>query len=121
MRLPGSTQLALGKRFLETLMWNHLAVVTNLASIPNKPPGTVPTSATADGKLTLSYALSAAPLTLDLSRFAGSVTARWFDPVNGDLKSIEGSPFPNREKHEFVPPGKNSGGDADWILVLQAK
>jgi Putative collagen-binding domain of a collagenase len=50
---------------------------------------------------------------------AGSTTARWFDPTNGTFTSISGSPFANTGSHSFTPPGNNSAGDADWVLVLQ--
>jgi len=31
---------------------------------------------------------------------------------------IAGSPFSNAGSHVFTPPGVNSAGDGDWVLVL---
>jgi hypothetical protein len=119
MRLPGSTQLAAAKRFLLTQPWHRLGVVTDLARVKDKPTESAPTSATPDGTFALSYALNDAPLTIDLSRFAGPVNAQWFDPARGEAMPVDGSPFPNRDRRDFVPPGKNSDGDLDWVLVLR--
>ncbi|HUA06327.1 MAG TPA: DUF4038 domain-containing protein [Solirubrobacteraceae bacterium] len=58
-------------------------------------------------------------ITVNLAQMAGSTTARWFDPTNGTFTSISGSPFTNSGSHSFTPPGNNSAGDADWVLVLQ--
>lgn len=59
-------------------------------------------------------------VTVDLSKFAGSVTARWYDPTNGSFTAISGSPFTNSGTHNFTPGSNNSAGDKDWVLVLQA-
>jgi hypothetical protein len=42
-------------------------------------------------------------------------------PQSSELRAVEGSPFPNTSSHEFAAPGKNSAGDSDWVLVLEAK
>ena len=120
MRLPGSTQLGTAKRFLETLPWHKMGVVTNLASLKGQAPGTLSTSATADGRSALVYALTQAPVTIDLARFPGPVVARWFDPTGGQIKAAFGSPQPNRGRQDFVPPGMNADGDSDWVLHLES-
>jgi hypothetical protein len=51
---------------------------------------------------------------------AGPVTVRWFDPTNGTYQAISGSPFTNSGSRQFTTPGTNSGGDQDWVLVLEA-
>lgn len=119
MRMPGSTQLAAAKRFLLTQPWHRLGVVTSLASVKDKPAELVPTSAIPDGTFALCYALTENSVIVDLSRFAGPVNAQWFDPARGEAKPIDGSPFPNRDRHDFIPPGKNSDGDLDWVLILK--
>ena len=60
-------------------------------------------------------------MTANLTQFSAPVTARWFDPTTGELKTIAGSPFPNTGAHEFVPPGMNAAGESDWVLVLETK
>jgi hypothetical protein len=55
-----------------------------------------------------------------MSKLASMATARWYDPTNGQYVDIDGSPFANMESKEFTPPGYNSSGDGDWVLVLEA-
>jgi len=38
---------------------------------------------------------------------------------SGKYTPIEGSPFANAGKRNFIPPGNNSDGDGDWVLVLE--
>jgi len=33
---------------------------------------------------------------------------------------VSGSPFANTGSRQFNPPGKNSAGDGDWVLVIEA-
>lgn len=73
-----------------------------------------------DGTLALVYAPSVRTLTINMSKFSGSVSARWYDPTNGQYVAISGSPFSNSGTRSFTPSGRNSAGDADWVLVLTA-
>jgi hypothetical protein len=76
---------------------------------------------TADGTLGVVYTpVLTNDLVVALSKMAGAVTARWFDPSAGTYTAISGSPFANSGTHTFIPPGKNSAGDTDWVLLLQA-
>jgi len=76
---------------------------------------------TADGTLGVVYTpVLTNDLVVALSKMAGSVTARWYDPSAGTYTAISGSPFANSGTHTFIPPGKNSAGDTDWVLLLQA-
>jgi len=76
---------------------------------------------TADGTLGVVYTpVLTNDLVVALSKMAGAVTARWYDPSAGTYTAISGSPFANSGTHTFIPPGKNSAGDTDWVLLLQA-
>ena len=46
----------------------------------------------------------------------GSTTARWFDPTGGGYQGI--GTLPNSGTRGFAPPGANSAGDLDWVLIL---
>jgi hypothetical protein len=81
--------------------------------------GTTPTTYNPDGSLAVSYLMNGGKATVNLARFNGRVTARWFDPANGTYRVISGSPFSNSGSRSFTAPGKNSGGGADWVLVLE--
>ena len=75
---------------------------------------------TPDGTLAIAYIPSSRAVTVDLSTFSGSVTARWYDPTAGTFTSASESPFPNAGSQQFTTPGTNAGGDDDWVLVLEA-
>jgi len=57
-------------------------------------------------------------LTVNMAKFAGPVTAQWFDPTNGTYSKISGSPFANTGRQNFSPSGNNSAGDPDFVLLL---
>jgi len=75
---------------------------------------------TSDGSLVMVYLPTIHTITVDMSKLASMATARWYDPTNGQYVDINGSPFANMESKEFTPPGYNSSGDGDWVLVLEA-
>jgi hypothetical protein len=72
------------------------------------PPGTyVPSTGTESRKLTV-----------DLGRFSGPVTARWYNPTTGRWTIVNDVPLPNRGFHSFDTPGDNGSKCNDWVLVL---
>ena len=75
---------------------------------------------TSDGSLVLAYLPTIRTIKVDMSKLASMTTARWYDPTNGKYTDLDGSPFANRGSKEFTPPGRNSSGDSDWVLVLEA-
>ena len=80
-------------------------------------------AADSDGAMLLAYVPEPRGVRIDLSKFRLPVLARWFDPVNGKFSpAVEGlAEMPNTGVHEFAAPGKNSAGDFDWVLVLDAR
>ena len=112
MRLPGSTQLAQARRFLLTLPWHQLAPATNLFT------GAISAAATAGQRCALAFTTGGQTVTVDLARWSGPATVRWFDPTSGELKAVAASPFTNQGQRELAPPGQNAAGDADWVLVV---
>jgi hypothetical protein len=81
----------------------------------------VTAAGTPDGRLAIAYVPSGRTVTVDLGRFSGSVTARWYDPTAGTFASVAGSPFANSGSQPFTTPGTNAAGDTDWVLVLEAQ
>ena len=75
---------------------------------------------TSDGSLVMAYMPTIRTITVDMSKLASIATARWYDPTNGEYTDIDGSPFANTGSRKFTPPGSNSSGDGDWVLVLEA-
>ncbi|MGZ8982744.1 MAG: apiosidase-like domain-containing protein [Methylotenera sp.] len=131
IHLAGSSQLANAKRFLQSLPWHKLCGISNQASwkdkiaclafpsMAHKLP--VAAAAAPDGTLALYYLLYQKPVTLNMKIFSAPVYASWFDPAGGIEKTIAEAPFTNSGNLEFTPPGKNSDGESDWVLVLQAE
>jgi hypothetical protein len=68
----------------------------------------------------IAYLPSIRTVTINMTKFPGPVTARWFDPSNGTYSSITGSPLPNTGTRSFGPSGNNSDGNGDWVLVLES-
>ncbi len=77
---------------------------------------------TCDGTLGIAYipsAHSTGALTVDMTKFAGTVNARWFDPTTGAYTTI-GSIANTNTAQRFTPPAvSHSDGTNDWVLVLE--
>ncbi len=82
----------------------------------------VAAAATRDGTLLVAYIppAHAGRITVDMTVLKDKVMAYWYDPTNGTTTNISGSPFNNKRKLKFNPPGKNSNGQNDWVLKLVA-
>ena len=75
-----------------------------------------------DGALLVAYVPPAhsGSITVDMRAMAGSSRARWFDPTSGAYTLIA-TDLTNTGSHVFTPPGNNSAGAKDWVLVLQTQ
>jgi collagenase-like protein with putative collagen-binding domain/uncharacterized protein DUF4038 len=73
-----------------------------------------------DGSVSLTFTPVSTTLTVAVSKFNSSVTARWWDPTSGVFTAVSGSPFPNTGVRNFTTPGMNGEGGSDWVLVLAA-
>jgi Protein of unknown function (DUF4038)/Putative collagen-binding domain of a collagenase len=73
---------------------------------------------TRGGRLAIAYLPAGQTITVDLSRMAGRVRARWYDPTSGRFVGVAGSPFHSSGQRSFAPPGANAEGENDWVLVL---
>jgi hypothetical protein len=80
----------------------------------------VSAAATPDGTLLIAYIPPghSGGITVDMTVLKSQVNATWYDPTNGKSTEIAGSPFKNSGPHKFIPDGKNSGGQNDWVLKL---
>jgi hypothetical protein len=128
---PGIIQFSYMKQLFEARKWYdlvpdrpHEVVTAGRGHFSKDDSITTDTYATAartsDGTLAMAYLPSTRRVTVDMSKLSGPVTARWFDPTNAHYTTISGSPFPNSGSRHFTPPGNNSDGDGDWVLVLEA-
>lgn len=72
-----------------------------------------------DGTLAIIYMPTNRTMTVDMSQFASTITARWYDPTNETFAADAASPLSNSGTHNFSHSGTNSAGDSDWVLVLE--
>jgi uncharacterized protein DUF4038/collagenase-like protein with putative collagen-binding domain len=129
---PGVRQLGYWKTLFSAYPWynlvpdqNHTVVTAGYGTF-----GTYDTQVSANdfltaacapkGSLVMAYAPTIRAFTIDMTKLSGPVTARWFDPANGTDTAVSDSPFANTGTRQFTPPGNNSAGDGDWVLVLTA-
>lgn len=57
-------------------------------------------------------------VTIKMDRFKAPVKVRWFDPTSGEFTGAQSAD--NRGTKAFTAPGRNRGGQMDWVLVLGA-
>jgi hypothetical protein len=72
-----------------------------------------------NGSTLIAYVPTQRTLSVDMTKLGGAAVAHWFDPAGGMYQLIAGSPFTNSGTQTFTPPGNNSAGDGDWVLVLE--
>jgi hypothetical protein len=131
MATPGALQTAYVTRLFGSYPWWNLVpdqtkqIVTAGYGTYNGSNGNLPlanyvtTAWIPDGSLAIAYDPAGNTLTVNLAKFNAPVTAGWYDPSNGTFTVIAGSPFANSGTFQFVPNGLNTGGDKDWVLVLE--
>lgn len=74
-----------------------------------------------DRSFGLLYMPSARSVTMNLAQLAGpQVSMQWYDPSNGYLSIVSGSPFPASGMRTFIPVAKNASGHSDWVLILES-
>jgi Protein of unknown function (DUF4038)/Putative collagen-binding domain of a collagenase len=126
----GATQLGYQTRLLTSLPWyqlvpdqNHAVLTAGYGTFTDTGPVHTNDYATAartpDGSVVMVYMPTSRTITIDMSKLAGTVTARWFDPTDGTSTTASGSPFANSGSRQFTPPGANAEGSGDWVLLLQ--
>lgn len=73
-------------------------------------------SKTADGRLAVAYLQDNANISISMSTFAGTMSARWFNPSSNSWESVV-TPIANAGTHSFVKPS----GWQDAVLVLDCQ
>lgn len=123
-RLDAVRQFAL----LKSLPWHRLkpSGLGGMISLVTAGGGTaspqstdyVTAVATPEGDLLLAYIPPAhtGSITVAMTAMAATCRARWFDPTNSAFTAI--GMVANTGTHAFTPPGTNSAGDTDFLLVL---
>jgi hypothetical protein len=113
--------LAYANKDAGSVMSRALGRIRKLSGIGSIPSNTCATAArTSDGSLVIVYMPTIRAITVDMTKLAGTTTARWYDPTSGEYADVQGSPFANEGSRKFIPSGANKSGDGDWVLVLEA-
>jgi hypothetical protein len=73
----------------------------------------VTAASTPDGTTALVYVPTSREITVDISRFAKEAEAFWIDPTTTER-------LPARLATRMNSPGRNSGGDTDWLLLVRS-
>jgi len=115
--------------FVKSIAWSDLVPsgLNGMKTLVTSGGGTVTGSdyiaaaATPTGTLLVAYIPpdNTSRITVDMTAMGATAQARWYDPTAGTYTAIPGS-FPNTGTRDFVPPGNNSSGYSDWVLVLDA-
>jgi hypothetical protein len=76
-------------------------------------------AASSAGDLAIAYVPTVREVSIDPERLVKPLGARWYDPTNGTYSAVTGAPFSGDAVIDVTPPGDNSRGDDDWVLVLE--
>lgn len=74
-------------------------------------------AATADGALCIAYMERRRDLTINMTKLANGLSAKWYNPAMGTY-TAGGGPFANTGSRVFSPPNRTTN-DNDWALVLE--
>ncbi len=128
----GVEQVMIWHEFFSSLPWwnlvpdqDHKVVTAGLGAYGNLKTRTSESdyctaAKTPDGSYVLAYIPTVRTITVNMASLKAPASARWFDPTDGTYTTIPGGPFANTGTRQFTPPGKNSGGAGDWVLLLKA-
>lgn len=121
--LPGSRDMARLAAFFAKLPWHTLEPdlegrVLTAGAGDGKDRATC--TASADGHLAVIYVPSPRSLTVNLARFTGPVTARWFHPAKGETQTVNENPYPASGSHAFTVPANFGASEPDVVLLLES-
>jgi hypothetical protein len=113
--------------FIQSIPWYNLvpsglAGMRTLVTAGGSSPDLsayVSAAAAPNGALVVAYVPPGhtGSITVDMAALGGLARARWFDPTSAGYTLI-GTGLANTGSRSFTPPGNNSAGDTDWVLVL---
>ena len=74
-----------------------------------------------DGRRIVVYIPSSRNIAIDAAKLAGSkTTAQWIDPANAKSEPPKALQTGSDSRMRLSPPGQNSSGYNDWLLVLES-
>jgi Protein of unknown function (DUF4038)/Putative collagen-binding domain of a collagenase len=131
---PGAAQFGYMRSLFASLPWyaltpdqNHSVMTAGFgaysrsSSITRNSYATTASADAPNGTFVVAYIPTVRAVTIDMTKLGPNTQAQWYDPTSGVYTEVSGSPFINVGQHSFTPPGNNSSGDSDWVLVLQGR
>lgn len=120
----GAKQMAHVKQLFATRAWwklepDQVGKIVTQGRGKIGEDGYVSAARAADGSMVIIYLPEARPISVNLTRLSAPVKAHWFDPTDGSMRAVKGSPLANDVVHEFRPSNKNAVGESDWVLLLE--
>ncbi len=119
MALPGSTQVALGKKFFESLPWTELMPMPDSAvwADPAGAPAPGPQACGIGDRLRVIYAIDRLPIAVRGLLKGHDYRATLFDPVTGGRTALADFKATDVGECKYDP-----GADPhDWAILLEAK
>ncbi|HMI65001.1 MAG TPA: putative collagen-binding domain-containing protein, partial [Cyclobacteriaceae bacterium] len=130
LNTQGSRDMGRLNSFIRSIPWwnlvpsglNDMRNLITTGSSMDSTSNYVAAAATPAGTLLVAYIPPAhsGSIIVDMEAMKGSAQARWFDPTSGKYTPVVGSPLKNKGMQQFTPPGSNSAGQNDWVLVLES-
>lgn len=118
---PGSQSMEVLGALFHSLEWWKLVPDTDqpIADAGSDGgPGQMRGAVACDGSVAVVYVTGGGALSIHTDRLrAGTIAFRWYDPSSGTTTSITDAPTPVEGAVTLETPGKNEGGDDDWVLV----
>ena len=130
LNTQGSRDMGRLNSFIRSIPWwnlvpsglNDMRNLITTGSSMDSTSNYVAAAATPAGTLLVAYIPPAhsGSIIVDMEAMKASAQARWFDPTSGKYTPVVGSPLKNKGMQQFTPPGSNSAGQNDWVLVLES-
>jgi hypothetical protein len=124
----GSQDMARLGRLFSALTWWQLVPEKDHCFVTDgygSGVGTALSAQTPDKRLSVTYVPSTGTgpraLTLHMGQVSGPITARWYNPTDGQSTSISDLRQPLSNTHVLRTPGDNGTGTNDWLLVIQRR
>ncbi|WP_336518283.1 DUF4038 domain-containing protein [Pollutibacter soli] len=128
LETDGAKDMIILNKFIQSVDWwklvpSGLNGMKNIIDNPNNKDTSVSyisAAAAKEGSLLVAYIPPAfkGEVKVDLTVLIKPGYAYWFDPTDGRYITIEKSAVSNKGAKSFIPPGKNSKGESDWVLVV---
>ncbi|MFA6309222.1 MAG: DUF4038 domain-containing protein [Clostridia bacterium] len=94
---------------------SHTVVISGYGNVPLEHESTILAN---DGSASITYLPTARAITINMAKFSGSKTLKWFDMTNNTFRNIVGT-FPNTGTVDLPARPSNNAGGNDWILVIE--